>query len=213
MRERSKSAPQLDGHFSENIAITPTLQLPRYENDDTQSFDGESYAIIKASPNESKFMQVMLAAQDGVLRISIVQNQGGLLQTFRLARLVIKELIVCWHWNVPDVFIVCMNVAGKLEGNIWCYTTPSLRRKWLTTLEMDGARVAHLGKYCEGMNFFDNLHMDNLHMRLPGTRQEHKKAALPVPKKKEKKDYFWLHACVVLFCSAIAEFWMSYSPL
>jgi hypothetical protein len=60
-------------------------------NDDMQSFSGQSYAIIKASPNESKFMHVMLAAQHGVLHISIVQKLQGVLQTSGLRGLLSRS--------------------------------------------------------------------------------------------------------------------------
>ena len=177
-------------------------------------FSMQSHAIIKASPNESKFMNVMLAAQDGILHISIVQKQEGVMQTFRLARLVIKELLICWHWNITDLFVVCMDVGGKLEGDVWCYTTPSMRKKWIAALQNYGARTAHMSKYFKGMNIFDNLHMALSEAQLSETnaaRQKHSKEKdLQRP---EKKDYFWLQACVFLFCSVIAEIWKSFSPL
>lgn len=170
-------------------------------NERKEQFRGQSYAVIKASPNESKFMHAMLEAKDGVLNISIVQAQLGVLQTFRVAKLAIKHLIVCWQWNRHDVFIVCMDVNGSLQEDIWCYTAPSLRNKWLCTLQKYGARTAHMSHYIKGMNIFDNLHM-----QLSELPQKHgKKADLQLPK---KEDYFWLQVCVVLLCSVIAEMWM-----
>ncbi len=197
----------------------------RQDNAMQPMFSMQSHAIIKASPNESKFMNVMLAAQDGILHISIVQKQEGVMQTFRLASLVIKELLICWHWNITDLFVVCMDVGGKLEGDVWCYTTPSLRRKWIAILQNYGARTAHMSKYFKGMNIFDNLHIavseaqlsemsemsEMSKTQLSKARQKHSKEKdLQRP---EKKDYFWLQACVFLFCSVIAEIWMSFSPL
>jgi hypothetical protein len=186
----------------------------RQDNAMQPMFSMQSHAIIKASPNESKFMNVMLAAQDGILHISIVQKQEGVMQTFRLARLVIKELLICWHWNITDLFVVCMDVGGKLEGDVWCYTTPSMRKKWIAALQNYGARTAHMSKYFKGMNIFDNLHMALSEAQLSETnaaRQKHSKEKdLQRP---EKKDYFWLQACVFLFCSVIAEIWKSFSPL
>lgn len=65
-----------------------------------------SYAVIKASANDSKSMHVQLAAKDGILCISIVQQQAVMMQTFTLARVVIKNLLVCWEWGTNDLFIV-----------------------------------------------------------------------------------------------------------
>lgn len=207
----------------------------RQDNAMQPMFSMQSHAIIKASPNESKFMNVMLAAQDGILHISIVQKQEGVLQTFRLARLVIKELLICWHWNITDLFVVCMHVGGKLEGDVWCYTAPSLRRKWIAILQNHGARTAHMSKYFKGMNIFDNLHMalseaqlsemsemsemsKMSEMSVMSEMSEMSKTQMSKAREKdlqrpEKKDYFWLQACVVLFCSVIAEIWKSFSPL
>jgi hypothetical protein len=152
-------------------------------------FSMQSHAIIKASPNESKFMNVMLAAQDGLLHISIVQKQEGVLQTFRLARLVIKELLICWHWDITDLFVVCMHVGGKLEGDVWCYTAPSLRRKWIAILQNHGARTAHMSKYFKGMNIFDNLHMALSEAQLSETNAARQKlseeADVQLPEKKD----------------------------
>ena len=152
-------------------------------------FSMQSHAIIKTSPNESKFMNVMLAAQDGILHISIVQKQEGVMQTFRLARLVIKELLICWHWNITDLFVVCMDVGGKLEGDVWCYTAPSLRRKWIAILQNHGARTAHMSKYVKGMNIFDNLHMAVSEAQMSETNASRQKQSEEADvQRPEKKD-------------------------
>jgi hypothetical protein len=196
---RSKSLPCMP-HAAQESSMRGHMPYPNM-HERKEEFRGQSYAVIKASPNESKFMHAMLEAKDGVLNISIVQAQQGVLQTFRIARLAIKHLIVCWQWNRHDVFIVCMDVAGSLQGDIWCYTAPSLRNKWLSTLQNYGARTAHMGPYIKGMHIFDNLHM-----QLPEVPQKRrKKADLQLHK---REDYFWLQACVVLLGSVIAEMWM-----
>ena len=41
----------------------------------TESLNMRSYAVIKALPNESKFMHVELSANDGILYISMLQEQ------------------------------------------------------------------------------------------------------------------------------------------
>ena len=130
----------------------------------TESLNMRSYAVIQALPNESKFMHVELSANDGILCISMLQEQERVLQTFTLVKLVIKKLLVCLESSRKDVFIVCIDVGGKVEGEIWCYTSRLLRNKWLVTLRKNGARLAHVSKSVDGMLDIDNY----VHMTLQG---------------------------------------------
>ena len=129
-----------------------------------ESVNMRSYAAIKALPNEGKFMHVELSANDGILCISMLQEQERVLQTFTLVKLVIKKLLVCLESSRKDVFIVCIDVGGKVEGEIWCYTSRLLRNKWLVTLRKNGARLAHVSKSVDGMLDIDNY----VHMTLQG---------------------------------------------
>jgi hypothetical protein len=167
-----------------------------------------SYAVIKASANNSKSMHVQLDAKDGILCISVVQQQAGVLQTFTLARVVIKNLLVCWEWGTKDLFIVCMLVEEKVEGDIWCYTSPLLRNKWLATLQkngaciarMNGTRITRMSPFVNGMRRKPN-HLSKI---LESKIEEREHDAKGVG----DQDYFHVYALVFLIFAVVAEMWM-----
>jgi hypothetical protein len=167
-----------------------------------------SYAVVKASPNESKFMHVELSANDGILCISMLQNQDRVLRTFTLVKLVIKNIIVCWESTTNDVFVVCMKVGGKIEGDIWCYTSALLRNKWLVMLKNNGARMATMKQQVKGMRNIDNY----VHMTLqkgqansPGRNAKSEGDYVIVER---ETDLFIVYDCVLLICAVVAEMWM-----
>jgi len=89
-------------------------------------------------------MHVIMQARNGLLRFNIMQQQGNVQETFTLATLVIKDLLICWNWHDVQLFIVCVLESQSIQGDIWCYTSTALRSKWLSLLHRNGARTAHL---------------------------------------------------------------------
>jgi ACT domain-containing protein len=167
-----------------------------------------SYAVIKASANDSKSMHVELAAKDGILCISVVQQQAGVMQTFPLARVVIKNLLICWEWGTNDLFILCMLVEEKVEGDIWCYTSPYLRSKWLATLQKNGACIARMnGARITRMSAFVNcMHRKRNHLsKIVESRVEETQHDA---KDEGEQDYFHVYALVFLIFASVAEIWM-----
>lgn len=103
-----------------------------------------SYAVVKLAGKRSKSMHVELQIRDGVLRIAVLQQTAGVLQTYEIVKLVASELLICWKWKRPEAFAICCEDNGSVEADIWCYVHFSLRNKWLVMLEKHGARVAHV---------------------------------------------------------------------
>ncbi len=125
--------------------------------DSKESTNMRSYAVIKASPNEGKFMHVELSANDSILCISMLQKQNGVVQAFTLVKVAMKKLLVGFEPSRNDFFVVCMDVGAKIEGDIWCYTTSLMRNKWLVTLQNNGAQLAYISKCVKGKLNIDNF--------------------------------------------------------
>jgi len=147
-------------------------------------------------------MHVILQAQNGLLEFKIVQQQQNVQETFTLAKLVIKNLLVCWNWHDVQLFIVCVLVDGSIQGDIWCYTPKALRSKWLTLLQRNGARTAHLRSLVHSSLIFerDVLQIDDLLLHIRGSRSSRNSRS---PDKqcnnRHKKQQFWLHAFLICF--------------
>ena len=172
-----------------------------------ESVNMRSYAVIKALPNEGKFMHVELSANDGILCISMLQKQDNVLQTFTLVRLAIKKLLVCMESSSNDVFVVCMDVGGKIEGDIWCYTSPLVRNRWLTTLQKNGARLAYVKKHADKFNIHNYLHM-TLHGGMTSSERTHAKAQGDHVNVQKVENSFCVYTCVLIICAVVAEMWM-----
>ena len=121
--------------MSEPYNFNSSMPLNTNTNTNTNTKLFSDNVLIKAFPESSKVMLVQFVASDKELNIKLTQLINGNMQYFTLCTLDYSNLVVGWHWNNPNMFIIAALHNDKLYNEIYCYPSDISRNEWLKFFE------------------------------------------------------------------------------
>ena len=104
-------------------------------------YDMQSHCVIKNSRCASSEMHVLMAAQNGQLRIYFEQLQAGKCKKFLLVHMRIDEMVLMHSMRDANSFYIATPWKGRLDISIYCTPAAQSVNSWLLALQHMGARV------------------------------------------------------------------------
>jgi len=96
--------------------------------------DLQDAVCVRDTP-ESKALEVHFEAGLHCLKINVKQVLNRNLNSFTVARISYKDLVVGWLWEQRDMFIIAQEIKGVMYDEIFCFPINVHRNIWLRFFE------------------------------------------------------------------------------